>query len=128
MLISPADLFRALPCYSRSDLHRYDTVNKKGPQRAATSLRTPDEAAQGAGVRQNERKETMRVIASTATDGVLADCEKTLQHNASSGKAPCVVKQYDSTGLWILVQYSSGAPAAWVGQRAWVPNLLLTSI
>jgi hypothetical protein len=69
----------------------------------------------------------MRVIASTATDGVLAEMERTLQHNSSSGKAPCVVKQYDSTGLHVLVQYSSGAPAAWVGQRNWVPLSILTS-
>ena len=61
-------------------------------------------------------------------DNTLADMEKALRHNYGSGqKAPCVVKQYDSTGLHVLVQYSSGAPAAWVGQRQWIPLLLLTS-
>jgi hypothetical protein len=61
-------------------------------------------------------------------DNTLADCEKTLQHNDGPSQKPsCVVKQYDSTGLHILVQYSSGAPAAWVGQRQWIPLLLLTS-
>jgi hypothetical protein len=66
----------------------------------------------------------MKVLA----DNTVADMEKTLQHNyGPSQKGPCVVKQYDSTGHGILVQYASGAPAAWVGLRQWVPNWLLTS-
>jgi len=70
--------------------------------------------------------EAMKVLA----DGTLTDMEKTVYHQAAAaqgGKAPCVVKQYDSSGHYILVQYSSGAPAAWVGQRSWIPNWLLTS-
>jgi hypothetical protein len=68
----------------------------------------------------------MKVLA----DGTVTDMEKTVYHQAAAaqgGKAPCFVKQYDTSGHFILVQYSSGAPASWVGQRQWIPNWLLTS-
>jgi hypothetical protein len=75
---------------------------------------------------EKERTEIMKQI----SDGTIAEPEKAIFHQAAAaqgGKAPRVVKGYDSgNGHWILIQYSSGAPASWVGQRQWVPNSLLT--
>jgi hypothetical protein len=65
----------------------------------------------------------MKVLA----DGTIADMEKTVYHQAAAaqgGKQACVVKQYDTSGHWLLIQYTGGA---WSGQRQWIPNWLLTS-
>jgi hypothetical protein len=81
--------------------------------------------------RRSEKRKGNKVTIRILSDLTVCDMEKAIFHNtgAAFGKLAVVAKQYDSTGLHVLVQYSGGGatPATWVGQRQWIPLALLTS-